>query len=730
MGICYQGKTLKQAIEDKERLFTETGFCYGLEKLDLVEGDPASFMRFQMRLVAASINARETAKYISANPTSMVMGELLFLLADPEGDVISASHGLVGHIQSTPFILRSIAQLGFEDDPGIKEGDIFSTNDPYYGAPHGSDCFTLVPVLYDGELIAWTVGINHITDVGSLQPGNLSTLSPSTFTDGFLYPPFKTGENFKQHKWWELFWKRRTRTAMFNILDDKMRVAGAVSLHDKALEIVEEFGVDYFRRGLREIIERERRQILQRIRSQAVPGTYRWMWMHPIRYKGVAGKMFPSSDRDWVIHHPCEISVLPDGKVSLDLEGQTSEDDFHGNCYPPGVRMQVSLGYWPMFAYSSTLNTALMYTTDLKIPPGAMFNPQNPFAGTASGNGEAGRTQYSPHICLSYAYFARGFLEECFPMMGAASAYGSDGILADGFRWAGGNMALIFCWSSCAFPFKDGEPAVCNFNPQSDMGEVELQEFIEPTNLTIGRKLVPNYCGHGKFRGGLGEGMCQLIVEPGQRLIMAVFVSAAEASRGAYAPCGGYPGLIEVDCFLHDTNMKELLEKGESYPSDFVEVRQWLKEGKLKAGKVQYYAGNSPNVEVKDGDLFVTAAAAQAGWGDPLERELGLVEKDLYYGWITPDVAATVYGVASNGDGKVKVKESEELRQKMRLRRKEKSLDARDWWRQEREKVLRQDFSNDIYNLYADIVRYDKFGNQFMGMWQVPEDYRFAGLKL
>lgn len=271
---------------------------------------------------------------------------------------------------------------------------------------------------------------------------------------------------------------------------------------------------------------------------------------------------------------------------------------------------------------------------------------------------------------------------------------------------------------------------MCNFNPQSDMGEVELQEFIEPTNLTIGRKLVPNYCGHGKFRGGLGEGLCQLIVEPGQRLIMAVFVSSGEASRGAYGPCGGYPGLTEVDCFLHDTNMKELLEKGESYPSDFVEVREWLKEGKLKAGKVQYYAGNSPNVEVKDGDLFVTAAAAQAGWGDPLERELGLVEKDLYYGWITPDVAANVYGVVSDGNGKVKVTESEELRQGMRLRRKEMSVDAKEWWKQEREKVLQQDFSDDIYNLYADIVRYDKFGNQFMGMWQLPEDYGFAGLRL
>jgi len=78
MGICYQGKTLKEAVDEKERLFKETGYAYGLDRLELVEGDPAKFMRFQMRLVAACINVREMAKLISANPMSLVQGELLF----------------------------------------------------------------------------------------------------------------------------------------------------------------------------------------------------------------------------------------------------------------------------------------------------------------------------------------------------------------------------------------------------------------------------------------------------------------------------------------------------------------------------------------------------------------------------------------------------------------------------------------------------------------------------
>ena len=272
MGICYQGKTLSEAVQEKERLFRETGHAYALQRLELVEDDPAKFMRFQMRLVAACINVREMAKLISANPMSMVQGELLFLFANAEGDATCASYGLAGHIQALPFIIRSIADLGFEEDPGINVGDIFSTNDPMYGAPHNADCYTWVPVFYKDELIGWTVGLNHITDVGGLQPGGLGVISASVFTDGFTYPPTKTGNNFKQHKWWDLHWKRRTRTEAFNILDDKMRAAGAVALHDRVLEIVEEFGVDYFRKGLREIIEREMRLLIERIRTLAVPG--------------------------------------------------------------------------------------------------------------------------------------------------------------------------------------------------------------------------------------------------------------------------------------------------------------------------------------------------------------------------------------------------------------------------------------------------------------------------
>ena len=725
MGICYQGKTLKEIVQDRERLFKESGYAYGLEKLDLVESDPAKFMRFQFRLVSACINARETAKMISANPMSLQQGELLYLLANPEGDCVAASYGLCGHVQSFPFIVRSMANLGFEEDPGINVGDIFASNDAMYGPPHNADNYTWVPILYKDELIGWTVGLNHIVDVGGIQPGGMGTISTSVFTDGFTYPPTKTGANFKQHRWWELHWKRRTRTGAFNILDDKMRVAGAVALHDAVQRIVEEFGVDYFRKALREIIERERRLLIQRIKAQAIPGKYHWVHLNMVKYKGVLGKLWADSNRDWLLHEPCEFEVLPDGRIRLDVEGINSEGDFHCNAYESGVRMTASIGALSMFAYTTTINTSLMYMTEFNLPPGSMFNPQNPFAGTVMGLAESAHYMMTFYSCLSYAFFARGFLEECFPQDPHGGAYGLAGIMADGFRWAGGDMTLVTCASSGGLPYKDGESAYfCAPNPAPDQGETEMGEFIQPTNLGIGRKLVPNYCAHGKYRGGLGIGLCQLIVDPGQSLIVAAFAGTNGMGGMAMGRCGGYPAMNCIVGFAHDTNVRQLLKEGKAYPTDFTEIRQWLREGKLKAKSVEVFQGPSPNVQCKDGDLFFSAGNANGAWGDPLERDFSLIENDVKYRWITPEVAKGVYGVVVDDKGQVRVSESNELRQQMRQKRKARSVDAKEWWKKEREQVLKKEFSEEVYNMYADILKYNKFRKEFTGMWQLPQDYR------
>jgi len=237
---------------------------------------------------------------------------------------------------------------------------------------------------------------------------------------------------------------------------------------------------------------------------------------------------------------------------------------------------------------------------------------------------------------------------------------------------------------------------------------------------------VPNYCGHGKFRSGLAIAITQLITEPGQYLITGATAFPREVGCTTTGMSGGYPGPNPVIYFAHDTNMRELLSKGLGWPTDFVEAQKWIDEGKLKVGLVEIYNGNTPNVQLKDGDIFCQAGSAQGGWGDPLERDFDLLEQDIRYGWLTADVVRDVYGAVIDKNGKVNVAESHKLRNAMRNRRKERSVPAKDWLARERGKVLKKEFGEEVRGMYADCLKYDKFKHQFTDMWQLPEDYRLA----
>ena len=65
-----------------------------------------------------------------------------------------------------------------------------------------------------------------------------------TYMDGFVCPPTRTGENLRQYAWWDEMCMRRTRAGTMNILDDKMRLAGAAMILRSVHEVVAEFGVE------------------------------------------------------------------------------------------------------------------------------------------------------------------------------------------------------------------------------------------------------------------------------------------------------------------------------------------------------------------------------------------------------------------------------------------------------------------------------------------------------
>jgi acetone carboxylase alpha subunit len=264
-------------------------------------------------------------------------------------------------------------------------------------------------------------------------------------------------------------------------------------------------------------------------------------------------------------------------------------------------------------------------------------------------------------------------------------------------------------------------------NPESDAGEDEEFEVYMPPFLLLGKDFLPDSCGYGKYRGGTGIQVVMLVVDPGKMVRQsAACGSSAYTTQGGSGLSGGYPGVIGWNMAFHDTNMRQLIEAGEGYPSSLAEIQSWIKEGKLKVGKVDVWGGDVPPTYFNDGDIHVFIAASQGGWGDPLDRDLSLVEKDLNEGWVSPEAYKKVYGVVAgraDGNWKVDRETTAKAQQEMRQKRKERSVRVKDWWTEERQRVLDKGLSRQALSLYGDILNYEKFRRQFLGAWQLPEDY-------
>ena len=729
MGIGYQNKSLQEMLGEKGRLLSETGCLWGLKELELHREDPAKMMRFQWRVVGACIISRELAKLTAASPIVRTIGECIFMLLVPEGDVAAASFGLTGHVGAAPLQVKHMIQLGYEENPGIRPGDVFSNNDPQYGSPHAADNYTFIPIFYDGELIAWSCAMNHILDVGAaLAPGSYPGLTPTSFTDGFLYPLLKTGENFTIFRWFDLMWERRTRQPLFNIIDNKMRVTGAKLLHDKVLEIVQEFGVDYFRKANREILERERQRALNFFKERTIPGIYEELNLACTdAYKGRMSQLFPQSDKAWLMTRRMDLRLKSDGSISIDFEGSNSQDYFGLNVSEGGLRVGLSFWWVPMVMYGGVLNTAINYVLELKAPQGSMFNPDNPYLSNTMVFSTVAQMVTSLSRFQSRAMYSRGIVEEAFVKEMGGGLLEQEGVFDNGVPWGSTYFSLSGADSSGARAYKDGDIlCVSNLNPQSDSGEDEEFELYMPPLMILGKSFFPSSCGYGKYRGGLAMQLVLLVDNPGKTMRQSAAGTGGYASHGGSGISGGYPGFGGFNVAFHNTNMRQLIEAGEGYPSTLPEIQSCIREGKLKVGKIEVWGTDVPPITLKDGDLYVFIEHGKGGWGDPLDRDLSLVEKDLNEGWVSPEANKAVYGaVAERVDGRWKVdrEATAKVQQEMRRRRKKRAVSAKEWWTRERQRVMNKHFSQLVCNLYSDLLKYEKFRRQFTATWQLTEDY-------
>lgn len=724
--VGWNGKTLEQMLTHSERLFSETGHYFGLEKLDLKERDPLHFERLFLKLRGSLVSAREIARNISASPIVKELGELCFTVFTPEGDSVTLSTGIIVHVHTMSDAVKFMIRNGFEEDPGIKPGDVFCNNDVLAGNVHNCDIHTIIPLFQNGELVSWIAGVTHVPDVGARTPGSSPVGPMSTYDQGLTIPPQKIGEDDKVFRSFKDTYKRTSRTPLLLELDEKTRLAGCIMIRESIENLIKEEGLDVYKQFMREAIENGRRSFLRRVKRMLVPGRYRVPSFCDVPWEDERGHL-PQAAVNTLMNSPLEINVKIDGTVSTSLDGASSWGYHTMNCSPSALQG----GMWVMLTQSiadaESINDGGYYAFEQHFPKGSWSNPDNPEAGTAHAwhflwSGLNGMFRF-----LSQGYYARGFLEEIVSGYGTTTniLYGS-GINIFGEPFAATNMEMTgagFGARGCRDGLNHG---YAMWNPESDIGDIETSwELWEPM-LYLGRKVKPSSGGPGKYRGGNGMESVRLVWKAQKAVFQHVGHGMVFVNNGLF---GGYPSNTGYRRSVHQTNVFDLIKERKPLPScdrdpEDSEIEKFVQGRHIVDDK----ALTLPE-PYEDGDIYLSVIQGGPGLGDPLERSTSGVERDLNEGQILPRFVEPIYGVVTTNDGTsgnwtVNEEATQKKREQIREDRAQRAMPVREWLDKERPRVLDADMPKWVLRMYQEsITLSDEWGKEFKDFWGIPDDH-------
>jgi len=724
--IGWDGLSLGQMLAGSERQFAETGAYAGLTgSLRLKEEDPIGYEKLFARLRGGLVSARETALNISASPIVRELGELCFALYTPEGDSIALSTGIIVHVHTMSDAIKYMVRSGYEENPGIRPGDIFANNDPVIGDVHNADVQTFVPIFDptrpdEPELIAWAGGVTHVLDIGASTPGGVPVGPTNRLDDGLDLPAMKIGEDDELARWHLARCEKQTRAPMYYLLDERTRLAGCHMVRDAVERVVAEEGVDRFKQFSREVIEDGRRAFKSRIAEMTVPGRYRSAANYDVTFADK--ETLPTrARRDFMMHAPFEVRIGGDGEYSLDLEG-TSAWGWHSmNCTPSAMQGAI----WVMFTQTLMCND--------KVNDGAYFALETNFPeGTAANLGDADGSTGIAWAFLQPAFLgfartlarglqSRGFIEEVMaPYSVSGNVIQGGGVDQYGNSSAIMNFEIAAQGMGAKYVLDGTDTCAAMFNPEGDAGDVEMWELISPM-MYLSRRIKANSGGAGRHRGGSSFESLLMISKTAFWELQNIG-STRTLQAGVF---GGYPGSAGYIHNIKANDLKDRAAAGEAYPvadGSFDEPALLAIQGErtLKQDNMTMLEPFEP------GDLYLSVMKGAPGLGDPLLRPPAAVAGDVAEGHLLERFADSIYGVVLDPGGSADEEASVTRRERFRAERLARAVPVRDWWAGQRERILAGNLAEPVRAGLAESMKLSgPWAAEYRGFWDLPEDFEF-----
>ena len=590
--------------------------------------DDVDFEIFVHKMNMIAQEGKETTMKLGAS-TGMRWGDVAFGIYTVKGDLAMVATGIWFHAVLAQIPVKYIVKHWVQETTvGVKEGDSFFFNDPFYGGVHPADMGLCVPVFYKGKLVCFTGALVHTGESGGTDPGGLSANARSKYDEGLLIPPLKIGENYTLKEDILTMFAAMNRDSRTMILDIKARLAASRVAERRVIELIEQKGMSFFLGALRRILT-----VTAEAAKKKVSLLHDGIFRQP-RFMDTVG---PETSLTKI-----NMTVTKKGdKIKLSFNGTTPLlPDKPLNTFFQGIIGLSMVYFCGWFLHDLPANNGLLEILEWEFPQNSLINAQgdaptslSPFVQTCFAHGMflcGARMSYSVDPLRAVAAWFQGF---SVPIFGGINQWNEP--IAD-------ITPEINATGAGARPDMDGvDGAGSYFATMSDCSDVETTESDRPF-LYLFRNYFKNSYGHGRFRGGAGVGLGLMIHHvPSVGMGCFGYGSKFPSTVGIF---GGYavpPVFIQT---VSGSNMKSLMTEGVS--SLQVNLDQLYEAQNPEEGNRQFNHVTMSIQPLMNGDTFYVPVGGGAGYGDVLERNPEAVMEDLRNGLTTHWAARNIYKVA------------------------------------------------------------------------------------
>ena len=555
----------------------------------------------------------------------------------------------------TDSVRNTIMEYGPER---LEPGDVIIGNDPYRTGTHVNDVLFSRPVFFEGKLSGFVNLKAHQLDMGGSVPGGFSSTKTNVYENGLVMSPralIKAGRPVRET--WTLI---GDNVRFGDLLSRDMKtICACLELGEQLLlASLERYGRDAVLGTMKYICDADAECISEALKR--IPdGTYH------------GESMVDCDGIDDTEEYPVRVTIRKaGGRIEIDLSGtgRQARTCINGTYLDTKTTVGVALKF--LLDPDGPFTSGLYRCVDVVIPDGAICSALPPdgavFAYGESTNAMIGAIFQALENAVGEAAIGGD--------ISSPNLHTGQGRYPDGRLWiavgvGGGEHGA---WGGTRHG--DADSYNCFLQANSIDTAIEASEADYPL-ATLRREYLPDRAGAGYNRGGTGVVKDTLWFNDATHSLITLRYKKATG----FGVRGGKDGEIGgVWLWQNETGAKphQIGLDPDAYKAAEPVAGRIDPETKLATIKGDYvYFGRSPTWPTKPMSTFRYITNAGGGWGDPLEREIERVKRDVRDGYITIEGAREDYGVIISGDPEwdpenlvIDVQATENLRAKMRTK--------------------------------------------------------------